>query len=128
MSKARIEVSDYGREINANVTKQMEIRRISGRELAGLIHRSITYVMSRINEEQEWAPSDIERMAEVWNIPKFMLTDKGASSKPGSEGTRSISDEELAQIMMSKILAGDLGVVANRDPHKYEEMEGGDGR
>lgn len=127
MSKARIEVSDYGREINANVVKQMEARRISGRELAGLIRRSVTYVMSRINEEQEWAPSDIERMAEVWNIPKFMLTDKDASEK-GDAYVRTMSDEELTQAVMSKILSGDVSLVANRDPHKYEEMEGGDGR
>ena len=50
------------------------------------------------------------------------------SDEPPTKPAQWLSDEQLAEIVKSKIMSGDLGVVANRDPHKYEEMRGGDGR
>lgn len=68
MGMKKIGMSDFGYQVSKAVRAGMGVRRISGRALGSQIHRSYTYVQSRINDEKEWALSDIERICNAWGI------------------------------------------------------------
>lgn len=75
MGRKKIEISPFGREVSAAVRAEMGIRRISGTELAKRIGRGATYVRQRVNDNQEWALSDIEAMCQLWQITPTGLLD-----------------------------------------------------
>ena len=123
----KIEVSDYGRRINRRINRERQRRDLSIRSFARQIGRSESYARARLAEENEWAPADLERMGNLWGIPLAWFTTPDDPQDADDE-TKRLSDEEIARIIVSKLANGDLSLVANRDPHKREEMEGGDGR
>jgi len=123
----KLEVSDYGKRINQRIDDERIRRGLSVRAFARLIGRSEKYVRDRLSEESEWALSDINRIADAWGIPTDWLTSQDTSSDNTSP-LEQLTDDQLVQIMLAKLNNGDVSLVANRDPHKYEEMEGGDGR
>lgn len=68
MGRKKIEISSFGRQVSAAVRAEMGIGRLSGKELARRIGRGATYVRERVNDNQEWALSDIEAMCRLWNL------------------------------------------------------------
>lgn len=73
MGKRRIGMSDIGFQVSKSIRAGMGIRRISGRALALQINRSSSYVRARVNDEKEWAISDIERICDAWDITPNQL-------------------------------------------------------
>lgn len=73
MGKQRIGMSDFGLRVSKSIRAGMDIRRISGRALGLQINRSSSYVRARINDEKEWAVSDIERICNAWDITPDQL-------------------------------------------------------
>lgn len=146
-TRVKIEVSDYGRRINRLICEEMSRRGTSNHTLAAQIKRSDKYIRDRTGGEKEWALADLERICHAWDMDIEQLTAREtirpAQPHADTDGTTTagnpsgpdaktmldnITDEQLVQIMLAKLAAGDVSLVANRDPHKYEEMEGGDGR
>lgn len=68
VGKQRIGMSDLGLRVSKSIRAGMGIRRMSGRALGLQINRSSSYVRARINDEKEWAVSDIERICHAWDI------------------------------------------------------------
>lgn len=73
MGKQRIGMSDFGLQISKSIRAGMGIRRMSGRALGLQINRSYSYVQARVNDEKEWALSDIERICDAWDITPNQL-------------------------------------------------------
>lgn len=73
MGKQRIGMSDFGLQISKSIRAGMGIGRMSGRALGLQINRSYSYVQARVNDEKEWALSDIERICDAWDITPNQL-------------------------------------------------------
>jgi len=73
VGKQRIGMSDLGLRVSKSIRAGMGIRRMSGRALGLQINRSSSYVRARINDEKEWAVSDIERICHAWDITPDQL-------------------------------------------------------
>ena len=73
MGKQRIGMSDFGLQISKSIRAGMGVRRMSGRALGLQINRSYSYVQARVNDEKEWALSDIERICDAWDITPNQL-------------------------------------------------------
>ena len=79
MGRKKIEISSFGRQVSAAVRAEMGIWRLSGKELAKRIDRGATYVRERVNDNQEWALSDIESMCRLWNLtPEELINAHGS--------------------------------------------------
>lgn len=68
MGMKKIAMSEFGYQVSKSVRAGMGVRRLSGRALGQQIDRSYSYVQARVNDEKEWALSDIERICEAWGI------------------------------------------------------------
>lgn len=69
-------MSDFGQQVSEAIRAGMGVRRLSGRALGSQINRSYSYVQARVNDEKEWALSDIERICNVWGITPDQLLDQ----------------------------------------------------
>ena len=76
MGKQRIGMSDFGQQVSEAIRAGMGVRRLSGRALGSQINRSYSYVQARVNDEKEWALSDIERICDAWGITPDQLLDQ----------------------------------------------------
>lgn len=120
----KIEVSESARRINIGVKAQMGIRRLSNRSLARQIERSEKYVRDRVNEDKEWAISDLERMCDIWGLTFGQITSYADITPQQVE----LTDEDRKRLVLEKLKRGDLHLAAHVDPYKRLESEGGDGR
>lgn len=139
-TRIKIEVSDFGRLVSLRVREEMHKRHLSSHRLAGMMGRSDKYVRDRTSEDKEWALSDLERICRILGIGiGQLISDQdipAPEEKPAEPETDAaddavnadISDSDLVKMVMSKLSTGDLSLVANRDRHKYEEMDGGSER
>lgn len=66
-------MSDFGQQVSEAIRAGMGVRRLSGRALGSQINRSYSYVQARVNDEKEWALSDIERICDVWSTAPDQL-------------------------------------------------------
>ena len=73
MGKQRIGMSDFGQQVSEAIRAGMGVRRLSGRALGSQINRCYSYVQARVNDEKEWALSDIERICNAWGITPDQL-------------------------------------------------------
>lgn len=73
MGKQSIGMSDFGQHVSEAIRAGMGVRRLFGRALGSQINRSYSYVQARVNDEKEWALSDIERICDVWSITPDQL-------------------------------------------------------
>lgn len=69
-------MSDFGQQVSEAIRAGMGVRRLSGRALGSQINRSYSYVQARVNDEKEWALSDIERICDAWGITPDQLLDQ----------------------------------------------------
>lgn len=69
-------MSNFGQQVSEAIRAGMGVRRLSGRALGSQINRSYSYVQARVNDEKEWALSDIERICNVWGITPDQLLDQ----------------------------------------------------
>ena len=136
-TRTKIEVSDYGRRVNQAIRAEMTRRGLSNHKLAAQISRSDKYVRDRTNGDKEWALADIERICQAWDADPARITAYATlrpaetTADPQNSQTVTINrltDAQIVRIVMTKLSNGDLSLVANHDPHKKDEMEGGDGR
>lgn len=70
MGSKKLEVSDFGKDVNRAVLSGMGLRRLNSVSLAEQIGRSPTYVQQRIRGTREWAISDVQRICDAWNISR----------------------------------------------------------
>lgn len=84
MGLRKLEVSDFGRDVNAAILAGMGVRRLSATSLAHQIGRSPTYVQERTRLEKEWALSDIARICDAWHISRdeFLLQTRVLKTMP----------------------------------------------
>lgn len=120
----KLEVSEFDRRINIGIKAQMGVRRLSNRALARQIERSEKYVRDRVNEDKEWAIADLERMCDIWNMTFGQITSYADVTPQQTE----LTDDDRRRLILEKLHHGGLGLAANIDPYKRDEMEGGDGR
>lgn len=131
----KIEVSDFGRLVSLRVREEMRKRRLSSHRLAGMMDRSDKYVRDRTGDDKEWALSDLERICRVLGIGiGRLISDQdipAPEEKPAepeadaTDGTvnAGISDSELVEMVMSKLAAGELSLVVDRDRRESEDSE-----
>ena len=82
MGKQRIGMSDFGQQVSEAIRAGMGVRRLSGRALGSQINRSYSYVQARVNDEKEWALSDIERICNAWGITPDQLLNQHRFALP----------------------------------------------
>lgn len=118
-------ISNLGKNINREILSQKGIRHVSIRDMARMLGRSDRFVRDRVDQKVEWDPKDIEALCEQWGIPEIEFFENALSSR---NSINQLTDEERKLLILAKLSQGDVTLAAHVDPHKREEMEGGDGR
>lgn len=117
-----MEVSDYGKRLNDFIDSERRRRNLTVVAFAKQIGRSETYTRNRLELGNEWMLADIQRICKAWHVTFRWLT------SCIEEPDQSESDRSALLRVLRKLESGDLALSANRDPHKYDEMQGGEER
>ncbi|RYQ41937.1 hypothetical protein [Bifidobacterium pseudolongum] len=67
--RTRIEVSDWERQVNRNILKQIGLHNETSEALARKMHRSGTYVRNRREGKNAWSIADVETLSKLWGLP-----------------------------------------------------------
>lgn len=67
--RTRIEVSNWERQVNGNILKQIGLHNETSEALARKIKRSGTYVRNRREGKNAWSIADVEALSKLWGLP-----------------------------------------------------------
>jgi len=67
--RTRIEVSNWERQVNRNILKQIGLHNETSEALARKIKRSGTYVRNRREGKNAWSIADVEALSKLWGLP-----------------------------------------------------------
>ncbi|KAA8832579.1 helix-turn-helix domain-containing protein [Bifidobacterium tissieri] len=116
MGHGKIGVSNFALTVSAAIRAQMGIHRISNRDLSKVVGRGPTYVNSRVNDENEWALGDLEKICRAWNMSPCELIESVSTEQSRIEET------------LRRVQQGDMTIAAYETDSKRQYLEYGDGQ
>lgn len=128
-------------EIQAMTTEN----NLTQKQVGTIIHRAQSYASLRLKGLKPWTIEELDLLARPLGHTDFFSLLDAVRERLGAYGIRRpqqataispaigtsdavLTDDDRRRLILEKLHHGGLGLAANIDPYKRDEMEGGDGR